>query len=258
MSLSNNKVMTILQARVDSKRLPGKVLSNIEGKSMLWHVINRAKKIQANQLVVATSKRRIDDKIEKIAGESDVLCFRGKTYDVLDRYYQCAKKFNARVIIRITADCPLIDPNESNKVLKKFLTGNYDYVSTDQKTYPHGLDTECFSFESLKEAWKKAKLKSQREHVTLFIWKQPQKFRIGIARNKKGLGHQRWVVDYKEDLEFVRKVYSKLYEENKIFSMQDIMNLLTNQPKFIKINSNRIEIRTGKTSNTLFNLAKNT
>ena len=225
MSTLNNKIVTIIQSRTDSKTIPKKIYSDIEGKPMLWHVINRTKKIQANELVVATTKRKIDDEIVKIAKESSIKYFRGKSNDVLDRYYQTAKKFGANIIIRITADCPLIDPIESNKVLKKFLTGNYDYTSNDQKTYPHGIDTECFSFQALKEAWKHAKSKSEREHITLYFWKQPKKFKIGIVKNKKVLGYQRWVVDHKEDLDFVRKVYSKLYKENTIFSMNDVINL---------------------------------
>jgi len=151
MQKNSKNCIVVIQARTDSNRLPRKVLSIIEGKPMLWHVVNRIKKMKYDEIVVATTKRKIDDDIVKITKKLKVKCFRGKTNNVLDRFYQVGLKFKADVIIRITADCPLIDPNVSQEVLNTFLKGDYDYISNDSETYPNGLDTECFSFETLKK-----------------------------------------------------------------------------------------------------------
>jgi len=231
--------IVIIQARTDSKRFPKKVLSQIEGKPMLWHVINRIKKIKCDEIVVVTTKRKIDDEIIEIAKKQKVKIFRGKTNDVLDRFYQASLKLKADVIVRITADCPLIDPIESQKILNKFLKGNFDYISNDSETYPNGLDTECFSFETLKKAWEESNLKSEKEHVTSYIWNNPKKFKIHTIhhKNKKKIDHLRWSVDYPDDLEFVRQVYSKLYKKQKIFLMKDVLNLIKKDPNLIKINS---------------------
>lgn len=235
------KCLIIIQARSDSNRFPKKVLSNIEGKPMLWHVINRIKQINCCDVIVATTTKKIDKRIADIARESDVKYFRGKTDDVLDRFFKTAVKFKADIIIRITADCPLIDPKESYRVLRKFLGGNYDYVSNGNETYPDGLDTECFSLKSLKQAWKNAKLKSEREHVTPYIWKNKKIFKIGSVKNNgKNMASHRWSIDYKDDLTFIRKVYAKLYKKKKIFLMNDVLNLLRKEPQLMQINSHHI------------------
>lgn len=240
MQKNSKNCIVVIQARMDSNRLPRKVLSIIEGKPMLWHVVNRIKKMKYDEIVVATTKRKIDDDIVKIAKKLKVKCFRGKTNNVLDRFYQVGLKFKADVIIRITADCPLIDPNVSQEVLNIFLKGDYNYVSNDSETYPNGLDTECFSFETLKKTWKEVKLKSEKEHVTPYIWKNPEKFKIFTLHNKKTtkkMNHLRWSVDYPDDLDFVRQIYSKLYTKQKVFTMKDVLNLLKREPDLIKINS---------------------
>ena len=241
--IMQNKKCIIIQARTDSRRLPRKVLLEIEGKPMLWHVINRIKKISVKEIIVATTGRKIDDDIVTIANNFGLKSYRGKTNDVLDRFYCAAKESNAEIIIRITADCPLIDPNESKKVLKKFISGKYDYASNDSETYPNGLDTECFTFKALEDAWKGAKLKSEREHVTPYIWKNPKKFKICLVDNKKKdkLNNLKWSVDDKDDFDFVKKIYSKLYNKKNNFSMNDVLNLLKKEPELKKINSNFIK-----------------
>ena len=241
MEKRTQKCIILIQARTDSSRLPRKVLALIEGKPMLWHVINRIKKMKCGQLVVVTTKRKMDDEIETIAKKTKVKCFRGEKNNVLDRFYQASLKFKADVIIRITADCPLIDPNESQKVLNTFLKGDYDYVSNDSETIPNGLDTECFSFHALKKVWKEAKLKSEKEHVTSHILKNPKKFKIIMIHNKdkKKRNHLRWSVDYQKDLDFVRKIYSKLYTKRKLFTINDIFNLLKKESSLIKINARK-------------------
>jgi len=238
-----NKKCIIIQARTDSRRLPNKILMNIEGKSMLWHVINRIKKMDVDEIIIATTRRNIDDKIIEIAESFGLKSFRGKTDDVLDRFYQASKKYNVNIIIRITADCPLIDSNESSKVLEEFISGKYDYASNDSKTYPNGLDTECFTFDALENAWNESKLKSEREHVTPYIWKNTEKNKILIVNNntKIKLNDLKWSVDNKEDFEFVKKIYSKLYKNNNNFSMNDVLVLLEKEPELKNINSNFIK-----------------
>tara|TARA_B110000014_G_scaffold209787_1_gene161412 strand:- start:3821 stop:4573 length:753 start_codon:yes stop_codon:yes gene_type:complete len=237
------KKCVIIQARTDSRRLPNKILLHIEGKSMLWHVINRIKNIYSDEIIIATTTRDMDDVIVKIGEDFGVKIFRGKTDDVLDRFYQAAKKYAVDVIIRITADCPLIDANESNKVLKEFMKGDYDYISNDSETYPNGLDTECFSFKALEDSWNESRLKSDREHVTSYIWKNPKKFRISVVNNnsKSKLDDMKWSVDNKEDFNFVKTIYSKLYDYDNDFTMNDVLKLLAKEPKLKNINSNFIK-----------------
>lgn len=231
----NNKIVIFIQARTDSRRFPRKVLAQICGKPLLWHVIERTKRIKHDEIVVLTTTRKIDDKIINIAKKCGISSFRGSKDDVLDRFYRAALHFKAGVIIRVTADCPLIDPSIGNRIIKKFLRGNFDYVATDEKTFPKGTDIECFSFDSLKRAWNEAKLKSEREHVTPYIWKNPQKFVIHTLTNKRKEPY-RLVVDYKDDLILIRKIYAKLYKHNKIFLISDVIRILKKQPDLIKIN----------------------
>lgn len=233
----NKKIVIIIQARTDSRRFPKKVLSIIKGRPLLWHVINRVKQMKHDEIVVATTSRKIDDKVVEIAKISNVKYYRGKTCDVLDRFFKTAQKHKADIIVRITADCPLIDPIESNKVIDKFLSNKYDYVTSDDETYPKGIDTECFNFTSLKKAWKNAKLKSEREHVTPYIWKRPDKFTIGKVYNDKPI-KLRWVVDYKDDLIFIKKIYDRLYKNSNIFLMTDILKVIKKEPQLLKINQN--------------------
>lgn len=229
----HKKIGIIIQARTDSTRFPKKILARVEGKPLLWHVIERCKKIsEEKNVIVATTTRSIDNPIVKIAKDANVKVFRGKKMDVLDRYISAAERYEIEVIMRITSDCPLIDYNESQKILKKFLKGKYDYVSTDNKTYPKGLDTECVSLNILKKISKLDINDSDKEHVTQYIYHNPTKFKIINVKNTKKIpGTKRWVVDYKEDLVFIKKIYSALYTKNHFFIMDDIIKLL-------KINKN--------------------
>ncbi len=231
-------ITAIIQARVSSTRLPGKVLADIVGKPLLSHVIERVKASRIlEEIVVATTAKEVDKAILKIATESGVHSFAGDEDDVLDRYYQAARKFDVDIIVRITADCPLLDPNVVDKVVRHYLEGGCDYVSTTLKrTYPDGLDVEVFSSQALKKAWKEARWASEREHVTPYIWKNPDKFRLASVESKVNLSHLRWTVDIERDLRFVREVYGQLYKRGKIFYMEDILQLLERQPELIAIN----------------------
>ncbi len=227
------EVAIIIQARTDSKRFPKKVLKIIDDKTVLWHVINQCKKTNL-KVIVATTKRKMDDPIIEIAKKSKVKFFRGSKNDVLDRYYKAAKKFGLEGIIRVTSDCPIIDPKESIKVIKLLKSEKIDYVSLDDKTYPDGLDTEGFTFQILEQAWKYAKLKSEREHVTPYI--QKKELRKKSISYKKNISYLRLTIDHQEDLNFLKAIFGKLRNKEDIH-LKDILKILEENPQLIEINS---------------------
>jgi len=236
-----SKVIAIIQARMGATRLPGKTMAGIVGKPMLWHVIKRVKEARSiDKIIVATTTKEEDKKIIDFAKANGIESFAGSEEDVLDRFYEAAKKFKADIIVRITADDPLKDPVIINRVIDFFLKNedHVDYVSnTLEPTFPEGLDVEVFSFKTLERAWREAKKKSDREHVTPYIWNHPGKFKLAnIIHEGVNLSHLRWTVDNSKDLEFVRAVYSRLYGEDKLFLMQDVLDLLEKYPHLKKIN----------------------
>ena len=236
---NRKKITVIVQARTGSKRLPKKILKKILNKPMIWYVLKRIKKIKRiEQIVIATTIEREDDVIIKIVKENKISLFRGESSDVLDRFYNCAKKFDADPIIRITSDCPLIDPFLVDEILEFYLNHNFDYVSnTIEPTYPDGLDVEIFSFKTLENAAMNAKMKSEREHVSSHIKNHPKKFSLHNFRNEEDFSIHRWTVDEKEDLVFVRKIYNKM-KPKIIFRYQDVLQILSDFPDLLKINKN--------------------
>lgn len=228
--------VAIIQARMGSSRLPGKVLADICRKPMLWHVIRRTNQSRfITYLVVATSHLSEDDPIAEHCRRENVECFRGSEQDVLDRYYQSAVHYGARDVVRITADCPLLDPNIVDLVIDMYQSGNYDYVSNLMpRTFPIGLSAEVFSFDTLESAWREAKWQSEREHVTPYIMNHPEYYRLGNVVRGDDLSSLRWTVDESRDLEFVRSVYSRF--ANDSFGMDEIIELLARRPELTKIN----------------------
>ena len=236
-SMNSKKVAVMIQARVDSKRFPCKVLAKIENKPMIWHIINRIKSIKTvNQIILLTTKRTEDKILLKIANDFRVIGFAGHTHDVLKRYYECAKKYNVNTIVRITGDCPLIDPYLMRKMMTMYSNNKLDYLSnTLTPTFPDGLDTEIFSFKTLEIMNKNAKLHSEREHVTSYIRNNINKFKTFNLENSKNLSDLRWTVDEPRDLQFVRKIYAQMRPE-LIFSMNDVLSIISNNPKITNIN----------------------
>lgn len=221
-----------------STRLPGKVMTDIVGKPMLLHVVNRVKQAHSVDLVViATSTHPDDDVIEHFCHQESISCFRGSLNDVLDRYYQAACYFKADVIVRLTADCPLLDPAVIDKVIQAFHASNLNYVANVlEYTYPDGLDTEVFSRKTLERTWQEARLKSEREHVTSYIYNHQELFDIGVVKHDEDLSRLRWTVDEPADLEFVRSVYE--YMGSSTFGMPEILDLLKQHPELEKKNAN--------------------
>lgn len=232
-------ILGILQARMSSSRLPGKTLRPLLGKPLLfrqWERLQKTKKI--DQWILATSTDPSDDALETFCCENSLKFFRGSLNDVLDRFYQAALPLRPDHIVRITGDCPLADPALIDQIIDFHLKGNFDYSSnTIPPTFPDGLDAEMFRFACLEKGWKEAKLPSQREHVTPFIYQQPNRFRLGSYKNNIDLSGLRWTVDEKEDLKLIMKIYEALYPHNPNFSTSDILTLLNKHPEWGMINS---------------------
>lgn len=228
----------IVQARISSTRLPGKVLLPLEGKPVLWHVLKRlqyAKKV--GTVVLATSDAPEDRKLKEIADALEVPAYFGSLEDVLSRYYYAAKQYNIDTIVRITADCPMIDPGVVDEVIRGFLDGGYDYYGLSG-SFPDGLDTAVFSFALLEIMFNEAILPSDREHVgATFIRKNRGRFKIGGYEKFSGKGHYRWTIDEPADYEFLKKVFHDLYSPEKPFLYKDVLELLKKKPELQKINS---------------------
>ena len=238
--MSKGSVVAIVQARMGSTRLPGKVLIEVCTRPVLWHVVDRICSVNGiDKIVVATTTLTEDDQIERWCAENGVACFRGSSEDVLDRYYRCATEYDAKTVVRITSDCPLIDPKLVDMAIDKFGGGGFDHVSVGGN-YPDGLDTEVFSFAALESAWKEAKLNSEREHVTPFIWKQPERFRLFGFSADKDYRDMRWTVDDERDLEFVRAICKGLGKDEEPYGMQEILDFLEANPELLKINAGTI------------------
>jgi spore coat polysaccharide biosynthesis protein SpsF len=230
------KTIALIQARMSSSRLPGKVLQDIAGQPMLMRVIRRAQQARSvDSVAVITSTQGEDDAIERLCQENGIACFRGSLDDVLDRYYQAAIYYQADFVVRLTADCPLLDPIIIDKVVQTFHQGTFDYVSNALEcTYPDGLDTEIFRFGALERAWNEARLKSEREHVTAYIYNHPELFQLGSVRQEPDLSSWRWTVDTSRDLEFVRAIYNFFKREE--FGMDEILKLLKAYPEVAQLN----------------------
>jgi spore coat polysaccharide biosynthesis protein SpsF len=235
-------VLALLQARVSSTRLPGKVLKPILGEPMLIRQIeriNRAKRIE--KLIVATSTDASDDAIEALCRKKGIACSRGSLNDVLDRFYQAAVPSAPSHVVRLTGDCPLIDPALVDDTVKFYLTHRteYDYVSNVLKrTYPRGMDCEVFSFSALKQAFDEAKDRKEREHVTPFIYGRPERFKLGGVAGAEDQSCLRLTVDTSEDFDLIEKVITALYPAKHDFSLADIVSLLKQRPEWASINQN--------------------
>jgi glutamate-1-semialdehyde 2,1-aminomutase/spore coat polysaccharide biosynthesis protein SpsF len=238
------KIVAIVQARMASTRLPGKVLADISGKTMLEHIVDRLMRSQLLQeIVVATSKQISDDRIADLACEREFKFYRGSETDVLDRYYRTAQSAKADVIVRVTADCPFVDATLVDRVISSFLRGECDYASnTLVCTYPDGLDVEVFSFAALEIAWLAGRRSADREHVTPYI-RTSGRFRLRNVESELGGGagairHLRWTVDEPEDLEFARLVYRHF--KGDYFGWRDVLSLLDSEPWITRPGTGRI------------------
>ncbi|MDP2601854.1 MAG: aminotransferase class III-fold pyridoxal phosphate-dependent enzyme [Deltaproteobacteria bacterium] len=234
-------VVAIIQARMGSTRLPGKVLADIAGRPMLWHIVGRVRRASTvGRVVIATSTARADDPVEEFCRAHEIACFRGSETDVLDRYYQAARESAADTVVRVTGDCPLIDPQVIDRVVAVFLAEECDYATnTFRYTYPDGLDTEVFSFAALESAWRQAARPAEREHVTPYL-KTSGLFQVRNVENEIDLSKRnlRWTVDEPSDLEFARAVYARLGSCG-VFGYRDVVRLQEEEPDLYQINAGR-------------------
>ena len=234
------KVVAIIQARMSSKRLRGKVLMQLAGIPVLEHVVQRVSYCKTiNQVVVATSSDISDDDIETWCINHKVECFRGNLDDVLDRFYQAAKHYQAEAIVRITADCPVIDPAIVDEVVEGYQVGSFEFYGLAGE-FPDGLDCTVFSFSAIERAWNEAALPSEREHVGPYIEKNPEIFKSGVLVKFKGMSHHRWTLDEPDDFKLLSFIFNELYEKDSIFYTHQIMKLLEINPEISNINSNII------------------
>ena len=257
------RIVAIIQARMSSNRLPGKVLLDIGGQPMLARVVERTRLAQTlDKVVVATTSDPSDDPVAALCAQRGYHSYRGSLHDVLDRYYQSAKAFDAQVIVRVTADCPLIDPALIDRTVRAFLgqaenSASYSMISSPEslsnvdknflwdfaanrlpppwgRTYPIGLDTEICTFQALQRAWKEADQPYQREHVMPYLYDHGA-FRVLLLNTEPDYGSLRWTVDTAEDLELVRQIYTH-FDPRWDFSWQEVIELFKRQPSLAQIN----------------------
>lgn len=230
-------VICIIQARMGSTRLPGKVLRRLGSKTMLEHVVSRAHRIPGvDEVVVATTIKPMDDPIVSLCRSRSYTFFRGSEENVLNRYILAAKDHDADSVMRITSDCPLIDPTVSGKVLSHFLDSSPDYASnTLKRTWPRGLDTEVVPMDILEQAARDAKSQIDREHVTSFVYKHPKRFRLLSVTGDVDNSHLRWTVDTLDDFKLIQKIFDSF--SNDDFSTFDVLRLMQRNPMLATINA---------------------
>lgn len=235
MTQSNGGAIAIIQARMSSTRLPGKVLKTVLGRPLLSLMVERVRRATSlERVVVATSTSPEDQVIVDLCVAEGIDYYRGSLNDVLDRYYQAALQYPYLVVVRLTSDCPLMDPAVIDKVVGYYHAHSLDYCSNttppELSTFPDGMDVEVFSFQALERAWKEAKKPSEREHVTFFLWKNPQRFKTGCCSQERNLSHMRLTVDYPEDFELIREIFEAFQGRNGTFSLGDIVDLFVRLP----------------------------
>ena len=233
------KVVAIIQARMGSTRLPGKVLRELAGKTMLYRVVNRTRRVKLlDQVVVAAPEAEANNVLADACKEMGVACFRGDEDDVLDRYYRAALAFGAEVVVRITSDCPLIEPEIIERVVGGLLDHyeELDYVCSfiPRRTFPIGLDVEAMKFAVLEQAWREDNNPAWREHVTEYVLHHPELFRMQGVTNDTDLSRMRWTVDTIEDFQFVQKIYDHFGGDD--FTWQQVLRLLDQHPEWLAIN----------------------
>lgn len=259
-------IIAIIQARMGASRLTGKVLLDIEGEPMLVRVIERTRRAKSlTEVIVATSLDKSDDPIKQLCEARGYLCFRGSLRDVLDRYYQAARAYSADVVVRITADCPIIDPGVIDQTVAAFWGyGNQLITESEQpgkitsptevssppawdfaanrlpppwkRTFPIGLDTEVSTFSALERAWNEAILPHQREHVMPYLYEQKERFRVLVVNHDPEYGHLRWTVDTPQDLELLRQIYAH-FKGRDDFSWLEVLELIDREPHLAMINA---------------------
>lgn len=232
-------ILALIQARTGSSRLPNKVLLPLMGKPVLTHIINRVQATKRiTDIIVVTSIHQSDLSIVKLCVENDTRVFCGSEADVLDRFYQAAKLIQPDHIVRITGDCPVIDPEVIDQSIQRHLDTKADYTSNGiGETFPDGLDTEVMTFSAFETAWKHATKPSEREHVTQYFYNHKTEFKIAAYQHTPNIGHHRWTLDEPADYELIKNIYDHLYQKNPLFKLTDILTYLNDNPTISQLNA---------------------
>ena len=232
-----SRTIAILQARMGSQRLPGKILRDLCGEPMMARVVARARRAKTlDEVVVATTTLPGDDAVEKLAAERGWPLYRGSPDDLTDRYYQAARLHRAETVVRITCDCPMIEPEIVDRTVSLFKDSKADYVSNGlpPRTFPRGLDTEVFSFAALERAWREDKNPAWREHATPYLYRHPELFKLSGLAHDSDHSNMRWTVDTPEDMAFVTKIYEAFGHDR--FTWMEALSLLEKHPDWLEIN----------------------
>ncbi|WP_374717689.1 cytidylyltransferase domain-containing protein [Neobacillus sp.] len=242
-----NKITAIIQARMGSTRLPGKVLRKLEDRTVLGHVITRCLAVPSvSNVIVATSNLEQDDVIADEAAEYGVYCYRGSEHHVLSRFFEAAQVVKTDVVVRVTSDCPLLDPAITEQLIQSFMNGEYDYARIKlTNSFPRGLDSEVFTFKSLKQAYEKAKTEYEREHVTPYIYNNPEQFRIYSMPNLEDHSKYRLTLDTPADWELISRIYQEIYT-GSIFGWREVLDLLQKKTEWVKINEEVEQAHSGE------------
>ncbi len=236
------RTVAIIQARMGSSRLPGKVLKDIGGKPMLLWAVERARRAtRVDAVGVATTDDPADDPIAALCTAHEIPVFRGSVFDVLDRFYRAAQAFRADVVVRVTGDCPLIDPGVMDETIAAFFESGVDFAANRlpppwKRTYPIGLDTEVCSFAGLERAWREAAEPYEREHVMPYFYDQDGRFRVRVVDHDPDYGALRWTVDTPADLELLRQIVER-FEGREDFSWLEVLELVQREPELTRINA---------------------
>ena len=238
------RVTAIIQARMGSTRLPGKVLMDLGGETVLSRVVSRVRRASlVQEVVVATTESASDDAVVAESGRLNASVFRGSERDVLDRYFAAAKHFRSDAVVRITSDCPLIDPSLIDDLINKFLEERADFAcNVWPRTYPRGLDAEVFTTAALSRVWQMADQPHQREHVTPLFYerKDADLFRFVSVRGEADFSRHRWTLDTREDLQLIRSIYAALNNRSD-FSWREALELVESSPELYAQNSQVVQ-----------------
>jgi spore coat polysaccharide biosynthesis protein SpsF len=237
--------VAIVQARMGSSRFPGKVMKSLAGHPMLWHIVKRLQSVPGLNVVVAVPDLDRDEPIREFCRESQIPFFAGSETDVLDRFYQAACTYNADPIIRVTADCPLVDPGLVSRILELYKAGSYEYVAVaagatgflSKLRFPDGLDAECLSMRALTDAWNRATIPSDREHVTPYVWRNKELFKSALLESSDDYEHLRLTVDYPDDFVVIETLYNALYKPDSHFVFADVISYLQQHPQLAQVNA---------------------
>lgn len=236
------RTVAIVQARMGSTRLPGKVLKDLGGETVLARVVGRLRRAtRVDEIVVATTDSAADDAIVRECHRLKVSSFRGSENDVLDRYYRAAQVCAARTVVRITSDCPVIDPQLVDETVRVFQQQRGDYASNAfPRTYPRGLDAEVFTAAALEQAWRDAHEPYEQEHVTPYFYEHPELFRVVSLRGEIDCSQYRWTLDTAEDLELLRAIYARFRNQDD-FSWSEVIQLMECEPELTELNSRVVQ-----------------